>query len=78
MPSKMIAGYKIQFYSADIHEPPHVHVVRAEKRAKIWLADLSVVTSRGFNARELNLLVDIIRQHQDELTEWYDGFFSQQ
>lgn len=76
MPSRMINGYKLQFYSADQHEPPHIHVVRAEKRAKIWLQDLSVAWSRNFSRRELNQILDILREYQQELTEWYHGFFA--
>jgi len=76
MPSKLFNGYKFQFYSADQHEPPHIHVVIAEKRAKIWLHDLSVAWSRNFNQRELNRVLKTIHRNQDELTEWYNGFFS--
>jgi len=76
MPSRMVDGYKLQFYSADIHEPPHIHVVKAENRAKIWLHDLSVAMNRGYNARELNRIIGMIQEQQEELTEWYNGFFS--
>jgi hypothetical protein len=57
MPSRLIDGYKLQFYSADKGEPPHIHIVRAEKRAKIWLVDLSLAWSRNFNRKELNTLL---------------------
>ena len=76
MPSRIIDGYKFQFYSADRHEPPHVHVVKAEKRAKLWLRDLSVSKVRNFNNKELNRVLEMVREHQDELLEWYHGFFS--
>ncbi len=76
MPSKLFNGYKFQFYSADQYEPPHIHVVIAEKRAKIWLHDISIAWSRNFNQRELNRVLRVIRTHQDELTEWYNGFFA--
>jgi hypothetical protein len=76
MPSKIFNGYKFQFYSADQHEPPHIHVVKAEMRAKIWLSDISVAWSRNFNQRELNSVLSIVRERQDELMEWYHGFFA--
>ena len=66
----------MQFYSADRGEPPHIHVVKAEKRAKIWLQDLSVAWSRNFSGRELNQVLSILQEHKQELTEWYDGFFA--
>ena len=76
MPSRMIDGYKFQFYSADRHEPPHIHVVKAEKRVKIWLRDLSVANIRNFNSKELNHVIEIVREYQTEFMEWYHGFFS--
>lgn len=75
MPSQMVNGYKLQFYSADRHEPPHIHVVRAEKRAKIWLQDLTIAWSRNFNHRELNQILSILDERQQKLMEWYHGFF---
>lgn len=42
MPTITIDGYKFRFYSSDIHEPPHVHVLRAEHVAKIWLQPVVV------------------------------------
>lgn len=72
----MIDGYKIQFYSADQHEPPHVHIVKAEKRAKIWLYDLSISWNRHFSPRELRQVMEIVRQRREELIEWYHGFFA--
>jgi len=44
MPTIQIAGYKFRFYSFDVNEPPHVHVIRAEQVAKIWLRPLEVDT----------------------------------
>ncbi|MEI6328835.1 MAG: DUF4160 domain-containing protein [Pseudanabaena sp. ELA645] len=76
MPSKIINGFKFQFYSSDRGEPPHIHVVKAEKRAKIWLYNLEVSWSRDFSQRELSQILEILSQNQQELTEWYNGFFS--
>ncbi len=76
MPSRIVNSYKFQFYSADEHEPPHIHVVRAEKRAKIWLRDVTVAWSRHFNQRELNRVLKLVDEHQVELLEWYNGYFS--
>ncbi len=32
-----IGAYRFFFYSEEGQEPPHVHIVAAEKRAKFWL-----------------------------------------
>lgn len=76
MPSKQYGGYKFQFYSADKHEPPHIHVVQAEKRAKIWLQNLTIAWSRHFSQRELTRVLAIVKDNQAELIEWYNGFFN--
>ena len=43
MPTVLIEGYKFRFYSSDIQEPPHVHVIRNENVAKIWLVPVSEI-----------------------------------
>jgi hypothetical protein len=68
-------GYRFFFYSADGWEPPHVHLYKGGKEAKVWLHDLSVAVNLGYAARELN---EIIRRTRDEksafLEAWNDYF----
>jgi hypothetical protein len=54
MPTIFIEGYKFRFYSSDVNEPPHIHVIQAERVAKIWLNSLEVEYNRGYNKTELN------------------------
>jgi hypothetical protein len=56
-------GYRFFFYSADGWEPPHVHVAKDSKEAKVWLNDLGVAVNLGYSARELG---EIIRKARDE------------
>jgi hypothetical protein len=42
MPTIVIDGYKFRFYSSDIQEPPHVHVIHGGDVAKIWLVPVSI------------------------------------
>jgi hypothetical protein len=51
MPTISIAGYKFRFYSSDVHEPPHVHVIHDDNEAKIWLDPVQMEYNRGFNRR---------------------------
>jgi hypothetical protein len=51
MPTIVIEGYKFRFYSSDIHEPPHVHVIRDENVAKIWLQTMMVEYNHGYSRR---------------------------
>jgi hypothetical protein len=76
MPTILIDGYKFRFYSSDIFEPPHVHVIKAEKVAKIWLQPISVQSNRGYNLAELNLVLRLARQNQARLLEAWNDYFS--
>ena len=59
MPTVLIEGYKFRFYSSDIQEPPHVHVIRNENVAKIWLVPVSVEFNRGYNHPDLNRILRV-------------------
>jgi hypothetical protein len=75
MPTVFIKGYKFRFYSSDRFEPPHVHVIKAENVAKIWLQPISLQHNRGYNPAELSRILRLTRQHRQELLEaWYDYF----
>ncbi|MGD0536342.1 MAG: DUF4160 domain-containing protein [Verrucomicrobiota bacterium] len=69
MPTIFIQGFKFRFYSSDVNEPPHVHVIRAERVAEIWLASLEVEYNRGYNRVELNRVVKMTEQNQARLLE---------
>ena len=70
-------GYRFFFYSADGWEPPHVHVAKGGREAKIWLRDLSVAVNLGYNARELNEIVRKTREEREAFLEvWNDHFGS--
>ena len=68
-------GYRFFFYSADGGEPAHIHVVRAEQEAKIWLSDLTVAVNFGYSARELGEIVRKVREQREAFLEaWNDHF----
>lgn len=68
-------GYRFFFYSADSWEPPHVHVYKDGKEAKIWLRDLVVATNYGYAATEMNQILRVTREKQDAFLEaWNDHF----
>lgn len=76
MPTIFIDGYKFRFYSSDIHEPPHVHILHGESVAKIWLTPISVEYNRGYNQPELNRVLKLTRQNQEKLLEVWNEYFS--
>ena len=69
MPTIFIDGYKFRFYSSDVNEPPHVHVIKAENVAKIWLQPVELETSRGYNRSELNRVLKLTEENRAELLE---------
>ncbi|MBG0810648.1 DUF4160 domain-containing protein [Methylosinus sp. H3A] len=68
-------GYRFFFYSADGWEPPHIHVVKDGKEAKIWLNDLNLAINLGYSAKELNEIIRKTREERDIFLEaWHDHF----
>ncbi|MDD2921958.1 MAG: DUF4160 domain-containing protein [Anaerolineales bacterium] len=76
MPTVLIDGYKFRFYSSDLNEPPHVHIIHGENVAKIWLEPVSVEYNRGYNPPELNRILRLTLQNQAKLLEVWNGYFN--
>jgi uncharacterized protein DUF4160 len=75
MPTIFIEGYKFRFYSSDVNEPAHVHVIQAERMAKIWLNSLEVEYNRGYNKTELNKVLKLTALNETKLLEaWHEHF----
>ncbi|MGC2788347.1 MAG: DUF4160 domain-containing protein [Roseiarcus sp.] len=55
--------------------PPHLHLVRGEYEAKVWLSDCSVAINLGFPARDLGDAIRKIREERGVFLEaWNDCF----
>jgi hypothetical protein len=76
MPTVLRSGaYRIFFFAADGNEPPHVHLERESKKAKVWLSPVRSQESGGYGESELNRIVSLIEAHQERLLgAWYDFF----
>lgn len=75
MPTLYIDGYKFRFYSSDLNEPPHIHVIKDSNVAKIWLEPIQVEYNRGYNSPTLNRILKLTEKYQDQLLEsWNDHF----
>ena len=69
--------YRFFFFSSDRSEPPHVHVSRDRKTAKIWLEPVRLEYNRGFAKNELNRITALAHEHQAALVRaWHDFFGS--
>ena len=77
MPTVLIEGYKFRFYSTDLNEPPHVHVLRDNKVAKIWLESLIVERNNGYREAELNKIVRLVRENRNRLLEVWNDYLGQ-
>ncbi len=75
MPTILIEGYRFRFYSSDLREPPHVHVIRGGRVAKIWIDPVELESNRGYHRVELNRILKLTEHHRSRLLEaWYEYF----
>jgi hypothetical protein len=66
-----IKGYRFFFYSADLDEPPHVHVAQSEREAKFWINPVAVARAGRFRANELREIERILKEHQYDLLAYW-------
>ncbi|XUY26953.1 DUF4160 domain-containing protein [Agrobacterium sp. rho-8.1] len=57
-------GFRFHFYSGDGHEPPHIHVDGADGEAKVWLANVELAQSKGFNQRDIARIIETVQEHR--------------
>ena len=76
MPTVLQEGpYRFFFYSADRHEPRHVHVERDGYRAKFWLDPVRLERSGGFGPAELRDIGRLVTERTALLMEKWDDYF---
>lgn len=77
MPTVLRIGrFRFFFFSNEGQEPPHIHVKAAEDEAKFWLSPVQLTANYGFSGRELTQIKRIIEEHQVELLEVWNEYFS--
>jgi hypothetical protein len=77
MPTVLRAdGFRVYFYSRETREPPHVPIDRGGATAKVWLEPVALASSAGFAARDLAVVLDLVRAKRPQLLEAWDGFFT--
>jgi hypothetical protein len=72
-------GCRFFFYSneGDPSEPIHVHVQKAERIAKFWIAaQVSVAESYGFTSAELRELQKVARNNVELIERCWHEYFS--
>ncbi len=68
-------GHRFLFYSKEIGEPPHIHVLKDDKQLKIWLADMRIAKNVGFAAHEAKEIVRIATQNRQRFLEAWNDYF---
>jgi hypothetical protein len=68
-------GHRFLFYSKEVGEPPHIHVLKDRKQLKIWLLDMRIARNEGFAPHEATELVRITAQHREKFLEAWNDFF---
>lgn len=70
-----VDGYRFFFYSNEGHEPPHIHIEKADGIAKWWLAPAREAWSEGFSRAQRNRIRAIILEHEAEFIDAWDRYF---
>lgn len=71
-----IGAYRFFFYAGDRDEPIHIHVQRDNHIAKFWLSLVRLQNSGGFSRTELAKIQMLVLQHQKQLCEAWNEYFS--
>ncbi len=76
MPTILRSGpYRLLFYSADMEEPPHVHVEREASAATFWLDPVRIERSQGFSRTEIRRLERLVAANVTFLLRaWHEYF----
>jgi Domain of unknown function (DUF4160) len=76
MPTLLIwRGHKFRFYASDMPEPPHVHIVKDSKSAKVWLRSMEIEYLQGYNEREMRELMAVVAENRDAWIGAWNDFF---
>lgn len=68
-------GFRFHFYGADMTEPPHIHVTGHGGVDKIWLDPIELAHADGFFTSELRRILEVVKEHKEQLLEAWDEFF---
>ena len=76
VPTVLRSGpYRFYFYSHEPNEPPHVHVDRDEKSAKLWLNPVALAANFGFGPQELTKVQSLVEENRATFLEAWNGYF---
>ena len=67
-----IGPYRLFFFSEENGEPVHVHVIREQTEAKVWVRPtVKVAVNEGFAQHELRKIVRLVKANRELIEyEW--------
>jgi hypothetical protein len=72
-----VKGFEFFFYSNEGIEPCHIHVVRAEAIAKVWLEpETDIAYAYGFSPSEKKAFMLIIADNIETIKKSWDEHFN--
>jgi ABC-type long-subunit fatty acid transport system fused permease/ATPase subunit len=71
-----IGAFRFFFYANEGQEPVHIHVQADNMLAKFWLQPVNLASSIGFNAKQLNQLLGLVRENETLFLEAWNDFFN--
>ncbi len=66
-------GYRFVIYFND-HAPPHCHVKKAGNEARVTLNPIEILSSQGYNNREIGDILEITQQHRQQLINAWEAY----
>ncbi len=71
-----IGAFRFFFYANEGQEHAHIHVQADNRLAKFWLQPVNLASNIGFNAKQLNQLLGLVREHEALFLEAWNDFFN--
>lgn len=68
-------GFRFLFYSNEGREPCHIHVIGHGGEAKFWVPSCELEYVYGLNAKDLNVILSIIKKNNKRIQEAWNAFF---
>lgn len=72
MPTVLRIGqYRFFFFSYDLGEKMHIHVIKEKNEAKFWLDPVSLAENQGLSAHEVQTVLKLITENKELIkNEW--------
>lgn len=71
-------GYRFYFFSNEGHEPPHVHIDKAGRSCKFWLAPVTLSVNRGYADHEIGEVHAKVIECEAAFLDAWNEFFGNQ